>query len=173
MKQPLWSPAYKKPLAYGFLFGIAIFWGLLTAAKSVAPTENTKLIRGWQVSGKYSSDTSRGRRNSWATKIGEEYVICVGSVYGGKTDCPKDYEGRQVTAIRVAMPSFDGDQLVIAELREGEIVRYSRSDLELLEQWKASSSGLSLFISFAIGLVIGMAFAVLNAIKSSPVNRNV
>lgn len=170
MRQPFWSPAYKKPLAYGFFFGLAVFWGLLTTTKSIAPSESTKFLRGWQVSGKYSSDTSRGRRNSWATKIGEEYVVCVGSVYGGKTDCPKLYEGRQVTATRAAMPSFDGDQLVIAELKEGEIVRYSRSDFELLEQWKASSVGLSLFISFAVGLVIGLAFAVLNALKSSPVN---
>lgn len=126
-------------------------WGLLTATKYVAPSESTKLLRGWEVSGKYSSDTSRGRRNSWATKIGEEYVICVGSVYGGKTDCPKDYEGRQVTAMRVAMPSFDRDQLVIAELKEGDVARYSRSDSELLEQWKAHSFELSLLFSFVLG----------------------
>lgn len=167
MKQPFWSPAYKKPLIYGFLFGFAILGGLLTATKNLAPTESTKLLRGWQVSGKYSSDTSRGRRNSWATKIGEEYVICVGSVYGGKTDCSKDYEGRQVTAMRVAMPSFDGDQLVIAELKEGEVVRYSRSDSELLAQWKAHSFELSLLFSFLMGLVIGVTFAILDAIKSS------
>ncbi|WP_332775023.1 hypothetical protein [Polaromonas sp.] len=167
MTQPFWSPAYKKPLVYGFGSGFLVLGGLLMGVKHIALAEDAKLSRGWPVSGRYVSDTSLGRRNSWATKIGEKYVVCAGSAFGGKTDCPNTFEGKQVTATRVAMPSFVDDQLVIAELKEGPTVLYSLSDSELIETWEWRSFKLSLFYSFFVGLVVGVAFAILSTLKSS------
>lgn len=166
MKQPFWNPAYKKPLAFGFGFGFLSLFGLLMAVKSIDLPDDAKLARGWQVSGKYVSDSNLGRRNSWATKIGDKYVVCFGNAYGGKTDCSKTYEGRQVTATLVPMPSFLDDQFVIAELREGSNLLYARSDSELIQGWRSDSFQSSLFLSFFIGLVVGVAFAIPDALKS-------
>jgi len=139
------------------------------AVKAVTPAAETKLLRGWPVSGKYTNDTSRGRRNSWATKIGEEYVVCVGSAYGGKADCVKDYEGKQVVAVRAVMPSLYGDELVIAELREGSRVLYSKSDAELLRQWEYFSSSETKLWTFMVIILSGMFFSVLVV----PVTRSI
>ena len=160
-KKPFWNPSYAKPIVYTSLFGIAVFVGLSMAVKAVTPPAETKLLRGWPVAGKYTNDTSRGRRNSWATKIGEEYVVCVGSAYGGKTDCVKDYEGKQVVAVRAVMPGLYGDELVIAELREGSRLLYSRSDAELLTQWEYFSFPETMLWTFMVIVLSGMLFSVL------------
>ena len=160
-KKPFWNPSYAKPIVYTSLFGIAVFVGLSMAVKAITPPAETKLQRGWPVSGKYFSDTSVGRRNSWGTKIGEEYVVCVGSAYGGKTDCEKSYEGRQVVAVRAVMPSLYGDRLVIAELREGSRVLYSKSDAELLSQWEYFSFSETMLWTGMVVILSAMFFSVL------------
>ncbi|MCZ8255296.1 MAG: hypothetical protein O9327_06495 [Polaromonas sp.] len=165
-KKPFWSPSYAKPIFYASVFGLVVFVGLTMAVEAITPPAEARLQRGWPVSGKYTNDSSKGRRNSWATKIDEEYVVCVGSAYGGKTDCSNWYEGKLVVAERVLMPSLDGDTLVIAELREGSRVLETRSDAELISLWRSSSFSATLSLTFMTVVLVAMVFSILGIYRS-------
>jgi len=59
------------------------------------------------------------------------------------------------------MPSLYGDELVIAELREGSRLLYSRSDAELLTQWEYFSFSETMLWTFMVIVLSGMLFSVL------------
>lgn len=157
-KKPFWDPSYAKPIAYTSLLALAVFVGLTVAVKSIALPAETKLQRGWQVSGKYIDESSKRARVS---RIGEAYVICSASAYGSRGGCDPAYKGKEVVAEIVSMPSFYGDVLVVAEIREGYRTIYSVSDAELLKRWEEHSSFLTRITAFFLIGIAGAFFSVL------------
>jgi hypothetical protein len=163
--KPFWDPSYAKPIAYTCLLALAVFVGLTVAVKSIALPADTKLQRDWQVSGKYVDDSSR---RAWNSKIGGAYVLCSASAFGSKGSCDPAYKGKEVVAEMVSMPSFFGDVLVVAEIREGYRTIYSLSDAELLKRWEEHSSFLTMITAFAVIGVAGGFFSALADPKAPP-----
>lgn len=156
--KPFWDPSYAKPIAYTCLLALAVFVGLTVAVKTIALPADTKLQRGWQVSGKYVDDSSR---RAWISRIGGTYVICSASAFGSRGSCDPAYKGKEVVAESVRMPSFFGDVLVVAEMREGYRTIYSMSDAELLKRWEEHSSFLTRITVFFVLGIAGAFFSVL------------
>ncbi len=156
--KPFWDPSYAKSIAYTCLLGLTVFVGLTVAVKSIALPADTKLQRDWQVSGKYVDGSSR---RGWKSRIGEAYVICSASAFGSRGGCDSAYKGKEVVAEMVSMPSFFGDVLVVAEIREGYRTIYSLSDAELLKRWGEHSSFLTMITAFAVIGIAGGFFSVL------------
>ena len=135
------------------------------AVNAIAPPPEAKLLRGPPVSGKYVIEHSGAGRKNPMTKIGNQYVYCTGSAYGGHV-CGKWHDGRQVVAERVSMPGLYGDQLVVAEIREGAHLLHARSDAELLEEWRSQSFEMTLFLTFFVVVSVAALISLPSAVGS-------